>query len=318
VDGHCRKTVKLETGKKLAAIEASINTAHIHLLLIMQFLRQHNKLVLISFSLILVMAFSVTAPVLTRAATLYPDEVTQYQGQNLTPISTYIDYLNAHPDVAIKGAQYINQSSYQLAITGLVNNPPNYSYPDVINNFNSTLEVATLPCIDGWSVTLLWQGVPIMDLLQSAGGVSPDANTVIFYASDGYSSSLPLDYIKQNNIIVAYKINNVTLTPQTGWPLFLVAKDQYGYKWVEWITEINVSSNSDYQGYWESRGYPNNASVSGGGQGGGGLDYQVGVAVFAVFIVVAVVAAVFVYRRDKQRKLSTEMYKQALNNASLY
>jgi DMSO/TMAO reductase YedYZ molybdopterin-dependent catalytic subunit len=283
----------------------------------MRILKQHSKSVLITILLLSIIGFSAVAYAPARAASLYPGEVTQYQGQALTPISTYIDYLNAHPDVAIKGAQYIDQSTYRLAITGLVNNPVNYSYSDIVDNFNSTLEVATLPCVDGWSVTLLWQGVPIMDLLQSTGGVSPDANTVIFYASDGYSSSLPLDYIKQNNITVAYKINNITLTPQTGWPFFLVAKDQYGYKWVEWITEINVSSNSDYRGYWESRGYPNNASVSGGGQSTGRLDYGVGVAIFAVFIVFAIVVAVIVNRRDKH-KSRTVMYKQALNKALLY
>lgn len=282
----------------------------------MQILNQHNKSILIGILLLSIMFFSLVAFAPARAASLYPGEVTQYQGQPLTPISTYIDYLNSHPDVAIKGAQYINQSSYRLAITGLVSNPVNYTYSDIVNNFNSTQQVATLPCIEGWSVTLLWQGIPITDLLQSAGGVSPDANTVIFYAQDGYSSSLPLDYIKQNNIMIAYKINNVTLTPQTGWPFFLVAKDQYGYKWVEWITEINVSSNSDYRGYWESRGYPNNASVS-GGQGGGGFDYGLGVAIFAVFIVFAIVAAVIINRRERH-KSRTKVYKQALNNALLY
>jgi DMSO/TMAO reductase YedYZ molybdopterin-dependent catalytic subunit len=282
----------------------------------MQILKLRHKIVLISLLLLSTVVFSVFASAPARAASLYPGEVNQYQGQTLTPIATYIDYLNSHPDVAIKGVQVINQSSYRLAITGLVTNPSNYSYSDITDNFNSTLEVATLPCVEGWSVTLLWQGVPIMDLLQSAGGISLGANTVIFYAQDGYSSSLPLDYIKQNNIMIAYKINNATLTPQTGWPFFLVAKDQYGYKWVEWITEINVSSNSDYRGYWESRGYPNDASVS-GGQGGGGFDYRLGVAVFAVFIVFAVVVAVLVYRRDKQ-KSRTVMYKQALNKALLY
>ena len=80
-------------------------------------------------------------------------------------------------------------------------------------------------------------------------------------ASDGYSTSLPLSYVEQNNITIAYKMNNITLTAQTGWPFFLVAKDQYGYKWIEWLTEINVSNDSNYLGYWESRGYPNNATV---------------------------------------------------------
>ena len=147
-----------------------------------------------------------------------------------------------------------------MAITGLVNNTINYTYDEVVNNFSSTLQVATLPCVEGWSVTLLWQGVPITDLLQQANAGS-NATTLIFLAADGYSTSLPLEYVRQNNIMIAYKMNNVTLTAQTGWPFFLVAKNQYGYKWIEWLTEINVSNDSNYLGYWESRGYPNNATV---------------------------------------------------------
>ncbi len=191
---------------------------------------------------------------------IYPGETTQYQGQKLTLVSTYIQYLIEHPDVAIKGTQTIDKTTYKLAITGMVNNPTNYTYNQVVDNFNSTLQVATLPCVEGWSVTLLWQGVPLTSLLQPLG-VSQNANTLIFLAADDYSTSLPLDYVKQNNIMIAYKMNNLTLTPQTGWPFFLVAKNQYGYKWIEWITEINVSNDSSYLGYWESRGYPNNATV---------------------------------------------------------
>jgi DMSO/TMAO reductase YedYZ molybdopterin-dependent catalytic subunit len=200
-------------------------------------------------------------PTPTPTPLLYPGEVTQYQGQSLTPVREYIQYLLEHPDVAIAGTQNIDKAKYRLAITGLVNNSVNYAYDDVVNNFSSTLQVATLPCVEGWSVTMLWQGVSINDLIQQLG-VSPNATTLIFLASDGYSTSLPLNFVIQNNIMIAYKMNNVTLTAQTGWPFFLVAKSQYGYKWIEWLTEINVSDNSGYLGYWESRGYPNNATVT--------------------------------------------------------
>ena len=196
----------------------------------------------------------------TTTYSLLPDEVSQYQDQNLTPINRYIQYLFEHPDVAIHGTQNLDKATYHLAITGLVSNPINYTYDEIVNNIKSTLQVATLPCVEGWSVTLLWQGVRISDLLEHAD-VSPNANTLIFVAADGYTTSLPLDYVKQNNITIAYKMNNVTLTARTGWPFFLVATNQYGYKWIEWLTEINVSNDSSYLGYWESRGYPNNATV---------------------------------------------------------
>lgn len=274
----------------------------------MQLLVQRKFCVVFSFLLIFLLALltvplSASAPTPAAASTspLLAGEVNQYQGTPLTPINDYIAYLKSHPDVAIKGTQYINQSTYTLAITGMVNNPANISYNEVVS-LNSTQQVATLPCVEGWSVTMLWQGIPLTELFDHIGGVGSEANTVIFIASDGYSSSLPLDYIKENNIMIAYKMNNVTLTPQLGWPFFLVANNQYGYKWVEWITEINVSNDSNYLGYWESRGYPNNATVRSSGQGVGSLDYGVVALVFVVLIVVAVVVGVLVYRRDKQHK----------------
>jgi DMSO/TMAO reductase YedYZ molybdopterin-dependent catalytic subunit len=227
-------------------------------------------------------------------------EVTQYQGQALTSIATYIDYLNQHPDVAIAGTQFIDNATYHLAITGMVNNPKSYTYNEIVNNFNSNLQVATLPCVEGWSVTLLWEGVPLMDILQQAG-VDSGANTVIFLASDGYSSSLPLQYVADNNIMIAYKMNNVNLTPQTGWPFFLVAKNQYGYKWVEWITEINVSNDENYLGYWESRGYPNNATVRSVGGSTLSFDNPLALPVISISILCLVTAVAVFYSRRKLR-----------------
>ena len=221
-------------------------------------LTQVLLIIAILFAISLILFLS--SPRHSSVHSLYPGEVSQYQGQNLTTISEYIGSINAHPDVAIAGTQNINQSTYHLAVTGMVNSPLNYSYNEVVDKFNSTLQVATLPCVEGWSATLLWEGVPISELLQQASA-SPNATTLIFLAADGYSTSLPLSYVMQNNIIIAYKMNNVTLTAQTGWPFFLVAKNEYGYKWIEWITEINVSNNSNYLGYWESRGFPNDATV---------------------------------------------------------
>jgi DMSO/TMAO reductase YedYZ molybdopterin-dependent catalytic subunit len=251
-------------------------------------------------SLTVPLSTSAPTPFATSTSSLLPSEINQYQGIPLTPINDYIAYLKAHPDVAIKRTQTIDQATYKLAITGMVNNPANYSYEEIVN-LGSTQQVATLPCVEGWSVTMLWQGIPLIDVLNHAGGIDSDANTVIFIASDGYSSSLSLDYIRENNIMIAYKMNNVTLTPELGWPFFLVANNQYGYKWVEWITEINVSSDSNYLGYWESRGYPNNATVRDGNIGPA-FDYGLGVLVFVMLIVVAVIVGILVYRRDKQHK----------------
>ena len=150
--------------------------------------------------------------------------------------------------------------NYTLAVTGLVNSELEYTYDDVVSNHQSYEKVVTLHCVEGWSVTLLWEGILIKDLLEDAE-VNPEATVVIFYAYDGYSTSFPLDYIIDNDIIMAYKMNNVTLPPERGFPFELVAESKWGYKWIKWITEIELSTNEDYRGFWESRGYPNEADL---------------------------------------------------------
>ena len=60
--------------------------------------------------------------------------------------------------------------------------------------------------------------------------------------------------------LLAYGINDVTLPDERGFPLQLVAKSRYGYKWAKWITKIEVT-DKEVRGYWESRGYSNSARV---------------------------------------------------------
>ena len=180
-------------------------------------------------------------------------EIREYEGEDLSSIN------NFRPN-SIKGPQQIDTETYSLSITGLVNNELEFKYQDVINSYPIYRKVVTLNCVEGWRVTILWEGIRLKDMLADAE-VSSTANTVIFRAYDGYSTSLPLDYILDNNILMAYKMNNVTLPPERGYPFQLVAESKWGYKWIKWITSIELSDNPDYKGFWESRGYPNDADL---------------------------------------------------------
>jgi DMSO/TMAO reductase YedYZ molybdopterin-dependent catalytic subunit len=180
-------------------------------------------------------------------------EILEYEGKDLSSINDFREN-------SIRGPQYVDNQTYRLAITGLVDNQLEYTYDDVINSNQQFKKVVTLYCVEGWSVTILWEGVLVEDLIEEAG-VKPETTTVIFHAYDGYTTSLPLDYIIDNNIMMAYKMNNVTLPPERGFPFQLVAESKYGYKWIKWITEIELSDNENYKGYWETRGWDNNADL---------------------------------------------------------
>jgi DMSO/TMAO reductase YedYZ molybdopterin-dependent catalytic subunit len=187
---------------------------------------------------------------------LAPAEVREYEGVDLSSI-------NAFRENSIKGTQEINVESYTLRITGLVTNSTSYTYDEVINKHQHYKKVVTLDCVEGWSVTILWEGVLVRDLLAEAEPLA-NAEVVIFHAYDGYTSSLPIDYIMYNDILMAYKMNDVILPPERGFPFQLVAESKWGYKWIKWITEIELSDDANYRGYWESRGYSNSADLDEG------------------------------------------------------
>jgi len=184
---------------------------------------------------------------------LAPNEIREYEGIDLSSI-------NAFRENSIEGPQEVDVESYTLGVTGLVVNSASYTYDEVLNRYQHYKKVVTLDCVEGWSVTILWEGLLVKDLLAEADPLA-DAEVVIFHAYDGYTTSLPLDYMMDNDILVAYKMNDVVLPPERGFPFQLVAEGKWGYKWIKWITEIELSDDANYRGYWESRGYSNSADL---------------------------------------------------------
>jgi DMSO/TMAO reductase YedYZ molybdopterin-dependent catalytic subunit len=180
-------------------------------------------------------------------------EVREYEGQNLSSINDFREN-------SIKGTQHVDIENYQLKITGLAQKPTSYTYDEVIKDNDNYKKVVRLNCVEGWAVNILWEGVLVKDLLEQAKPL-PEAKTVIFYAHDGYTTSFPIEYVMDNDILMAYNMNNVTLPPERGFPFQLVAESKWGYKWVKWITQIELSDDVNYEGYWESRGYSNEADL---------------------------------------------------------
>jgi len=216
-----------------------------------------SRAVLLGMLIILVVAIGfvgsqIWTALIAPTITTHYAEIREYNGTKLSSINDF-------RLEAISGTQYINASSYRLVVTGYVQNETVYTYDDLVNNHTSYLKVVTLHCVEGWDVTALWQGVLLKDLFEEAG-YDQSAQVVIFYAQDGYTTSLPLSYIVDNNIMIAYKVNNVTLPPEEGFPFQLVAEGKLGYKWIKWITMIEISNDTNFRGYWESRGYSNDAT----------------------------------------------------------
>ena len=179
-------------------------------------------------------------------------ESTEYGGQKLDSIKSFREN-------SIHGTQHINADNYTVSISGLVDNAKTYSYQD-LTALTSYQKVVTLHCVEGWDATALWEGVGVKDILGQAG-IKPGVKTVIFYAQDSDSTSFSIEDIQSQDFMLAYKVNNILLTEQHGYPSRLVAAEKWGYKWIKWVTKIELS-DKDYTGYWESNGYSNNGDLT--------------------------------------------------------
>jgi DMSO/TMAO reductase YedYZ molybdopterin-dependent catalytic subunit len=183
-------------------------------------------------------------------------EATEFMGKKLTPISQ-------QGNNALAGTQVINNETYRLVVDGLVDNALSLSYADLLA-YPQVSKLADLDCVEGWGFTAKWTG-PTLDSIFADAKVKPDAKIAIFYTADapeGYTS-LDLSYIQEKNIIIALKDNDITLPPSRGFPFQVVAEGKYGYKWAKWVTQIELSADTSFRGYWESRGYSNDANITG-------------------------------------------------------
>lgn len=175
---------------------------------------------------------------------------------------TALSSINDFRENSIKGPQSVKIDDYYLEITGKVKQPQKYTYQEVMARYKPVEKVIRMYCVEGWKLDLLWEGIPLKELLNDAG-ILPGAQTVIFHSIDGYTTSIELDYVLKHNLILAYKINGLVLPRERGFPFQVAAEGKWGYKWAKWVQKIEISGNADYKGFWEARGNNRKGDISG-------------------------------------------------------
>jgi DMSO/TMAO reductase YedYZ molybdopterin-dependent catalytic subunit len=201
------------------------------------------------------------SPQVSASATVPPDVEARYREGELREYNgVHLDPAIAPVENSISGVQHVDIASYKLLVDGHVQTPLSLTY-DQVTAMPSQSKVVTLQCVEGWNVTILWKGVLLSDLLNQAG-IQPDAKTVIFHAADGYTTSLPLQEILDGKLMLGYGANGLPLPAEMGYPFIFVAEGKWGYKWARWVTRIELSTDTDYKGYWENSGYSNEGNVT--------------------------------------------------------
>jgi DMSO/TMAO reductase YedYZ molybdopterin-dependent catalytic subunit len=213
-----------------------------------------NRIFQMSLAGILFLSVLSGAIPLEAAAPLPTAEVTEYQGIRLGSTKDFREN-------SIRGVQKVDPATYRLVVNGLVDKPLSLSL-EKAGKLPRSKKVVRIDCVEGWSVTALWEGFLVFDLLKLAGP-KPAAKIVIFHAVDGYTTSLPLDTLLSKKILLADTINGIVLPPANGYPFQLVAEAKWGYKWIRWVNRVELSDNLGYKGTWERQGFSNRGDADG-------------------------------------------------------
>lgn len=158
----------------------------------------------------------------------------------------------------------LTKENYRLKVTGLVNRPVELTYNDLL-----ALPVVeqrfTHHCVEGWTYTDTFTGVRLSDVLAKAGGAkegaamlvfrSPEVSRQMFTYGEQYSSSFPLKPGVAESALVVFAVGGKDLPPQHGFPVRLMTPKKWGFKACKWLTQIDVTADPSYRGYWEREGY---------------------------------------------------------------
>lgn len=170
------------------------------------------------------------------------------------------------------GQPEVDNDSWRLRVTGMVDNELEFSLSDLMNG-NTVEQQVGFECggnsqrlFHGLIGNANWRGVSLRDILQRAG-IQDGAKEVVFFGADvateeirgrevdkAFARGLSIpDAMREENML-AFEMNGEPLPHYHGKPLRLIVPGWYGVANVKWLTQIHVQ-NTRYMGRFMGRDY---------------------------------------------------------------
>jgi DMSO/TMAO reductase YedYZ molybdopterin-dependent catalytic subunit len=169
-------------------------------------------------------------------------------GQRLVKDWPVLD-LGTQPDVT--------EQKFRLDIDGAVENRLSLTLAEFMA-LPQTEGVSDMHCVTQWSrYDNRWRGVAARTVIEL---VRPDPGVrhVIFTAHDGYTTNIRLDQFDQPDVMLVHQWEGQPISRAHGGPVRMMVPRLYLWKSAKWVRRIHFTL-SDHPGFWETRGYNNNA-----------------------------------------------------------
>jgi DMSO/TMAO reductase YedYZ molybdopterin-dependent catalytic subunit len=133
--------------------------------------------------------------------------------------------------------------AYRLSVEGAVATPVSLSL-DELRSLPQRTARLPITCVDGWSATGLWGGVPVRDILRMAGIETPGNVEIVSLQRPGsaYASSvLDASHAADPDTLLALELNGEPLVLDHGYPVRLVAPNRPGVMQTKWVSKVIVT-----------------------------------------------------------------------------
>ncbi len=149
----------------------------------------------------------------------------------------------------------LTRENWTLRLSGEADAPQTLSFADLLAMPQKTV-TTDIHCVTSWTkLDTVWTGVPFRAIAERAR-VRPSAHYVIMDCEQGFTTSLPIEPLMDETVLVAHTVAGAALPPEHGGPVRMFVPKRYFYKSAKWLRGFRFLEK-DEPGFWEVRGYSN-------------------------------------------------------------
>ncbi|MDR3574400.1 MAG: molybdopterin-dependent oxidoreductase [Anaerolineaceae bacterium] len=150
-----------------------------------------------------------------------------------------LDQLDANGLHVTARGVIIEPSVYRLRVIGLVDHPLNLTLNDLRCMPKMTAK-NNMTCPGEFEDVTSFSGVPFKYLMGLAG-VQKGAKAINMFAADNFKAYMNLEDAMQQYNYIAYQWQDQPLPILHGFPVRAVMATTFGYAWVKWLIQIQVT-----------------------------------------------------------------------------
>lgn len=138
--------------------------------------------------------------------------------------------------------EHLDMARWRLAIGGKVAKPLRLTYEELLAR-PAVARKLPLICPMVFANQGVWKGCAIWPLLQEAG-VAADARELVATGADGVDDTqrrFSLDAVRAEKVYLCYAVNGQALPVKHGFPLRIVAEEEFGDQWLKYVFKLEVA-----------------------------------------------------------------------------